>query len=92
MRVKKCAWCGRQFIDNRKYVDCCSTMCRIKRFKSKQTPTPKVEKKCPICKKLFDANTKSTVYCSDKCRKEGKKKRDREVYEAWYRSGTENRS
>lgn len=72
--IKKCNYCGEQFIsykneiDKRKY---CSLDCYNKQRSKMIKYTQKV---CPICKESFRSYRHNQIYCSSKCSGESQKK------------------
>lgn len=64
--VRKCAWCGKEFVPYKGDQDYCSQNCM---FKGRYWGSPeKAKRVCPICGRTFTATRHMPKYCSDECR------------------------
>jgi len=73
MMIKKCEWCGNEYITNRSYQRFCCKQCKERNVGKKKNPNykprvplPKI-KVCPICSKEFKPRDSKHTYCSREC-------------------------
>ena len=81
-KIKKCVWCGKEYVRNSNIQLYCSKKCKNvadERIKKQVYYASKYEKKlvntCLFCNKEFNTYTKGVKYCSKECLELGKAKK-----------------